>query len=157
MDTIGPISFVSIHGNPTGIFFAFFTSDLRNLSLTFLFTRTREVELHDWPCLLKFIPFIAKLAAKSGSASSKIIIGFFPPSSRDIFFKRGAADFATAIPVLTDPIIAILLMSGCSTKNFPFSGPPVTTFIKPFGNTSSNSSQNLNDEIGACSEFFYNK
>ena len=44
-------------------------------------------------------------------------------------------------------------MSGCSTKNFPFSGPPVTTFIKPFGNKSSNNSQNLKDEIGACSEF----
>ena len=99
------------------------------------------------------MPFIAKLAAKSGSASSKTIIGFLPPNSRDIFLRRGAADFATAIPVLTDPITAILFISGCSTKNFPLSGPPVTTFIKPFGNISSKSSQNLKDEIGACSEF----
>ena len=140
-----------------GIFFAFSTRDFRNFSFTFLLTKTREVELQDCPCLLKFIPLIARPAAKSGSASSKTIIGFLPPNSNEIFFKRGAADFAIAIPVFTDPITAILLISGCSTKNFPFSGPPVTTFINPLGKISSKSSQNRKDEIGACSEFFYDQ
>ena len=82
------------------------------------------------------------------------MIGFLPPSSNDTFLSNGAAPLAIAIPVFTEPITAILLISGCSTKYFPFSGPPVTTLIRPLGNISSSSSQNLKEEIGACSEFF---
>ena len=77
---------------------------------------------------------IANPAAKSGSASSKTIIGFLPPNSSETFFRSGAADLAIAIPVFAEPITAILFMSGCSTRYFPLSGPPVTTLIKPLGN-----------------------
>ena len=87
LETIGPISFVSIQGKPTGIFFAFSTKCFTKSSFKLLCTKTLEVELQDCPCLLKFIPLIAKSAANSGSASSNTISGFFPPSSRETFFR----------------------------------------------------------------------
>ena len=99
METTGPTTLVSIHGKPTGIFFTSVINVSKYLSCNFLWTKILEGELQDSPLVSKRIPLIVKSTAKLISASSKTIRGFLPPNSSDIFFNKGAASLAIAIPV----------------------------------------------------------
>ena len=64
-----------------------------------------------------------------------------------------AAPLATARPLLTDPVSAIMSISGCSDSRAPTTGPvPVTTFSTPAGSRSATSSANFMVVSGVCSD-----
>lgn len=70
------------------------------------------------------LPCDAHLTAWSRSASSKMMVGLFPPSSKVTTFKFvSAAVFKTFLPVAVLPVKATLLMSGCSLIAWPTVAP----------------------------------
>ena len=87
-------------------------------------TISREVEPHDWPWKLKFMPRTTPSSAASRSASGKITIGFLPPhSSVTVFTATPAARAWIARPVSARPMNAIRGTSGCATSASPASAP----------------------------------
>ena len=80
------------------------------------------------------MPDTAPLTASSRLASSNTMFGDLPPSSRPTFLKPRAAASLITRPVASEPVKAILRVSGCSTSGMPTSLPkPVTTFTTPAG------------------------
>src|SRR5271156_6686861 len=93
----------------------------------------REVEPHDCPHQVKFIPRTAAEATSAGSASGNAIKAFLPPGSSVTFFMVSAALFKIALPVGTDPIRATLAPRGYVTSASPQSLPPQITLNTPAG------------------------
>src|SRR5438045_9251504 len=76
--------------------------------------------------------------AASWSASAKMMLGFFPPSSRETFLNIGAQVSATLRPVRVPPVNEIVLIFGCAVIAAPTFGPvPCTTLSTPFGRPAS--------------------
>src|SRR5437763_5637986 len=76
--------------------------------------------------------------AASRSASAKMMLGFFPPSSNETFLYNGAAAYATFFPVTVPPVNEIVLIFGCAVIAAPTLGPvPWTTLSTPLGNPAS--------------------
>ena len=111
-DTIGPTSLPSSQGSPTGNASACATSASITSACSDSCTNTRDVELHDCPCRFMFMPFIAAVAAFTGSASGKTMMGFLPPSSRVTSFSPSAASRAMMRPVSTEPTNPMRSTSG---------------------------------------------
>src|SRR3546814_6449615 len=68
-----------------------------------------------WP-LAENIPASTPLTARSRSASSKTILGDFPPSSSETRANRSAALSATCLPTVVDPVKATLSTSGWAAR-----------------------------------------
>ena len=91
--------------------------------------------------------------AAARSASSKTTTGAFPPSSRCTRFSVFGGALATARPLSTEPVNAIMSISGCSDSRAPTTGPePVTMFSTPAGSRSATSSANFRVVSGVCSD-----
>src|SRR5438477_395683 len=99
-----------------------------------------------------FMPLIAALAAFFGSASGKMIIGFFPPSSKLTRFNPDAASRAIARPVGTEPTKPIRSTSGWRTSAEPVAPSPVVMLTTPGGKMPSHNSPMRRLDNGACSE-----
>src|SRR5687767_14188547 len=86
--------------------------------------------------------------AASRSASARTMLGDFPPSSSDTFFKVPAARAISPRPTSDDPVNAIASMPGWSTMAFPTTlPPPGMTFSTPGGRPHSRAySANFNRE-----------
>jgi hypothetical protein len=71
------------------------------------------------------------------STSSKISVGFFPPSSSDrCLYIWSAVSFLIWIPVAVPPVKEMPLVKGCLTKADPVVGPsPKTMLMTPGGNS----------------------
>ena len=92
-------------------------------------------------------------ATAFGSASSKMIIGALPPSSRWTRFNVSAAFRAIALPVATSPVSETRRTSGWATRRSPTGTPsPVTAFSTPAGMTSWASCMKRRSESGVCSD-----
>src|SRR3954469_22390352 len=73
-------------------------------------------------------------SARSRSASSNTITGFFPPSSKCTRFRVGAPCAMIAEPVALSPTKPIALMAECSVSALPASSPmPCTVLSTPSG------------------------
>ena len=90
-------------GSPTGSASTSATSASSTAPCSDSCTNTREVELHDCPWRFMFIPFTAAFAARAGSASGKMMMGFLPPSSRVTSFSPSAASRAMMRPSPPSP------------------------------------------------------
>ena len=81
---------------------------------------------------------VAASIARSISASSKIMTGFLPPSSKWKRFSVGAAWAMIICPVRLSPTKATALMPLCSVSALPASSPkPLTRLSTPFGSPAS--------------------
>ena len=123
------------------------------LSKTFSWANNLEPAQQHWPWL-KNIAEAAPAIAASISASGKIIVGDFPPSSNDTFFKLPEAAFVIILPTSVDPVNATLSTIGCSASGAPASSPkPVTTFKTPSGKMPASwiISVSLSADKGVCS------
>src|SRR6266480_2563322 len=91
--------------------------------------------------------------AASRSASAKMMLGFFPPSSSETFLNNGAHASATLRPVTVPPVNEIVLIFGCAVIAAPTFGPvPLTTLSTLFGRPASRQiSHNRNAVIGVSS------
>ena len=84
-----------------------------------------------------------------------MIIGSFPPSSRDTFLRFSAANLAIFLPVATDPVKVTTGTSGCFTIGSPADWPkPVITLITPLGRTDSTTLHQCNIDSGVISDGF---
>src|SRR6202522_2308126 len=88
--------------------------------------------------------------ARSRFASSRTIIGFLPPSSREQGLKLLAAVVPMVLPTADDPVKDTARTEGCSVSGAPASGPyPAITLITPLGTPASVSAwTRLNVESG---------
>ena len=122
-DVSGPISTSSpAPGSPTTIDATSSTSSCVNSSATDSCTSTRQAAPHSWPEFQK--PAARSAVAAAGrSASAKMTTGALPPSSRWTRLSVAAAAWATALPLRTEPVSAIMAMSGCSASREPTTGP----------------------------------
>src|SRR5690606_8114471 len=103
-------------------------STSRNLSYWLRCTQHLDVDPHDCPAHVKFLPPIAPFVALSKSASGQIMRGFLPPSSNVTGMIFSALDLRTATPVSVEPISVTRLTSGCLTRASPHSRSPLTIF-----------------------------
>lgn len=101
------------------------------------------------------LPNAAHLTAVSRWASSQIIAGLFPPSSRVTFFRLlPAAAFITCLPTTVLPVKLIFPIPICALIAAPATDPrPVTTFSTPGGNPASAARRAMKRDVrGAISE-----
>ena len=91
-------------------------------------TSMRVGALHDWPLLLKHwrVPCVT---ARRKSASGRMMLGDFPPSSCDTRFTVSAAARATAMPARVEPVNDTMSMSGCVESAWPTVGPSPLTML----------------------------
>lgn len=80
------MSVLGLLPGPTLSFLILAISFLVNTAATFLWTMILEAAVHLWPVVPK-APQRMPSTAKSKSASSMTMIGFFPPNSKPIFFN----------------------------------------------------------------------
>ncbi len=106
-----------------------------------------------WPLLAKAPPKIPS-ATTAGSASSRMMAGSLPPSSRVTRFRSGAAAAATFFPVAMDPVKLIFRGTGWLVIQAPRSSPPLTTFRTPGGRTDRRSSPVLRVDSGVNGDGF---
>ena len=108
--------------------------------------------MQHWPWLKNTAPCVPA-SADSRSASSKTMLGDFPPSSSDTRFRFPFAASAIFWPVVCSPVNVILSTSVCAASGAPAVSPkPVITFTTPGGNpTSVISSARRSAESGVCS------
>ncbi len=110
--------------------------------------------MQSWPLLAKpaiLIPGITR----SMSASSKMMTGALPPSSRWTLLSDAEAAFATSLPVATSPVSETMLTRGWRTRPAPTGSPcPVITLKTPGGKRSCTSSASRSVVSGVCSEGF---
>src|SRR6266404_386509 len=92
-------------------------------------------------------------AARSTSASSKMITGAWPPSSNVQRFISDPANEAISLPTATDPVNETLRTIGDVIRYFDTSeGTPQTTFRQPGGRPESwNSRASATTALGASS------
>ena len=105
------------------------------------------------PTRAKFEPFTTAAAAVSGATSSKIRMGFLPPSSRVRLLSTpdAPARACTASPVRSEPVNDTRGTSGCATRASPAAAPPGTTLKTPAGSRSSASEAITSGDSGVCS------
>src|ERR1700722_16305610 len=115
-------------------------------------TSMRVGASQDWPVLRKQGPTLS-LTASSRSASARMMLADFPPSSCVTRLIVGAAAKATATPALVDPVKETMAMSGCEAIAAPTLGPSPFTRLKTPGGTSASCriSANRYAESGAIS------
>ncbi len=91
--------------------------------------------------------------AASRSASAKMMLGFFPPSSSETFLKSGAHVSATRLPVTVPPVNEMVPTFGCAVMAWPTFGPvPWTMLSTPGGRPASRQiSQSRKAVIGVSS------
>src|SRR5690606_27086729 len=75
--------------------------------------------------------------AASRSASAKMMLGDFPPSSSDRRLMLPADALMIDRPVSVEPVNAILSTSSCAARSAPASPYPVTTLTTPAGSPAS--------------------
>ena len=108
----GPISTSSpAPGSPTTSVATSSTSSSANSSATDSWTSTRQAAPHSWPEFQKPAARSA-VAAAARSASGKMTTGALPPSSRWTRLSDSAAARATALPLRTEPVSAIMVDVG---------------------------------------------
>ena len=95
---------------------------------------SRDPAQHTCPWLNQ-MPSTRPSTALSRSASSKMMNGDFPPSSREIFLWLFAVAVRIARPTSVEPVKAILSTSACFTNASPVEPSPVTMFTTPAGNS----------------------
>src|SRR5260370_929112 len=96
-------------------------------------TMIRLVAVQRWPVVPK-PPQSPPSMARSRLASSRTIMGFFPPSSSEQCLKLLAAVCPTMRPTADDPVSEMARTSECSVSGVPTSGPnPVTLLLTPCG------------------------
>ena len=151
----GPRLVFEFSGSPTIIDFDFCTIKSIIFFDIFLSTITLLPATQDCPEAPKF-PAIIPFAALSRSASSKIIMGDFPPSSRLVAAKLFEEFCIIFLAVSVPPVKAILSISGCEVKGAEqFSASPVTIETTPFGKPASwINFDNSNIAHGAISDAF---
>src|SRR6185437_15398810 len=112
----------------------------------------RLVAVQRWP-VVPNPPQIPPSMARSRLASSRTIIGFFPPSSSEQCLKFCAAAAPTMRPTSEEPVKDTASTKAFSTIGAPASGPnPVTMLMTPFGNPASTSARTkLKVESGVSS------
>src|SRR5205085_9772220 len=67
-----------------------------------------------------------------------MMVGFFPPSSSEIFLNNGAPASATLRPVIVPPVKETVVILGCAVIAAPTFGPvPWTILRTPFGKPAS--------------------
>ena len=105
------------------------------------------------PTRAKFEPFTTAAAALSGSTSSKIRMGFLPPSSRVRLLSTPDAPAAacTASPVRSEPVNDTRGTPGWVTRASPAAAPPGTTLNTPSGSRSVASEAITSGDSGVCS------
>src|SRR5262245_28169610 len=108
-----------------------------NSSNTLRSTKTRLRAQQSWPALEKTL-IGDLLAACSKSASAKLMLGDFPPSSKEIRLISREASSITREPTAVEPVKEILRTSGCVTSASPTAVPaPGRTWSAPAGNPAS--------------------
>ena len=95
-------------------------------------TKQRVPDSQAWPAKKK-VPKSAPSTATERSASSQMMVGLFPPSSRVTFLMVSAASFMTRRPVSVEPVKATLSTIGFEHSSSPTSGPDPTTTLKTPG------------------------
>ena len=85
------------------------------------FRNTGQSCIQDWPVFLKHLK--APLSTASASASLKMILAPFPPSSKLTLLKSLAAFSEIKAPALVDPVNEIIFTSGWLVKAFPVTDP----------------------------------
>ena len=115
----------------------------------------RERAQQSWPALSK-TAYGADAAACSMSASPKITLADFPPSSRVTRLIVPAAPCITSFPTSVEPVNPIFATSGCSISRCPTIEPlPTRTLTTPSGiPASSTSSASRSAERGVSSAGF---
>jgi hypothetical protein len=98
-------------------------------------TYTRLIAEHTWP-LFWNAPQNSFSTTVSTSTSSSTMAGSFPPSSRVVRLRSGAAAAATFLPVATEPVKLILRGTGCDVIDAPSGSLPLITLSTPGGRTS---------------------
>ena len=88
------------------------------------------------------------------SASSNTTTGAFPPSSRWVRLRSGAAAWATCMPARVEPVIETNCGMGWATRARPVSRSPHTTLNTPGGRNSAAISASLSVERGVVSDGF---
>jgi hypothetical protein len=108
--------------------------------------------LQVWPELRKHLA-TPSVTASSRSASSRITLGDFPPSSSDTGLTAWAASSETRRPARVDPVKLTVSVPGCETIASPTTGPvPVTRLKTPPGSpTASHASARANAFSGTTS------
>src|ERR1700722_17439493 len=151
LDT-GPISVAGSFGSPSLMVAARATILSTSASATLCSTSRREPARHVWPVAAN-TPAITPLAAASRSASANTTCADLPPSSSENRVMFSIAALPTWIPVVVDPVNAILSTPGCEASAAPVSGPqPVTTLMTPGGKpASANSFANASVDVGVWS------
>src|SRR5580704_48551 len=98
---------------------------------------TRLVAVQRWPVVPK-PPQSPPSMASSRLASSRTIMGFLPPSSREQCLKLFAAVVPMMRPTADDPVNEMARTSACSVIGAPASGPyPATMLMTPLGRPAS--------------------
>ena len=142
----------SSNGSPIAIDSTAGTSSDNTLSYWAEPTRTRHAAVQSCPAL-KYPATFTHSTAVEMSASSKMMTGALPPSSRWTRFSVSAAFFAISLPVFTSPVSETMPTSGCRTSASPTGSPsPVMTLNTPGGKRSSASSAILSAVSGVSSD-----
>lgn len=125
-----------------------------NLSYISSWTKVLEPAIQLWPALEKTT--VACFTAYSRSASGKMILADFPPSSRVIGLRLCLWEFLiTKYPTYVDPVNETLLISLCCDNASPVFPSPVTKLITPGGKPASLIKfANIKAVNGVCSAGF---
>src|SRR6185369_9724585 len=100
-------------------------------------TSMRVGALHDWPVFITH-PCTPAVTVASMSASSRMMLADFPPSSCVTRFTVGAAAVATATPARVEPVNDTMSTPGCDAIAAPTVGPsPFTMLNTPAGTPAS--------------------
>src|SRR5579871_3812751 len=133
----GPISVSQSSGSPSLIRLARSTRWPTSSSCTRAWASRRDPAMQVCPDAAK-IPAITPFIAASSGASSKTMLGDFPPSSSVSRARFCAVPRMMARAVSVPPVKLTLATPGWETSAAPACGPyPVTTFTTPSGNPTS--------------------
>ena len=99
----------------------------------------------------------APLTAAATSASAKMMLGDFPPSSSETRFTVAAASRMMPWPTAVEPVNAILSTSACLTSAAPAVRPsPATTLKAPAGNPAACATSAKSRAVSGVSEAGFN-
>ena len=130
--TMGPMSGL-FRGLPRVMALVRSTRRRRKVSLKLSSMRIRDPAEQTSPWLKK-IPIMAHSTAPSRSASAKMMLGDFPPSSRPIFLTFAAAQRIMSCPTAVDPVKVTMLMPGWAAMALPTEPPgPRIRLTEPLG------------------------
>ena len=147
----GPISVFESSGLPTRNRVVASTSSLTKRSYTDRSTKMRERAQQSWPALPNTAEGAAA-AAFSRSASAKITLADFPPSSSVTRLTVLAAPSMTRLPTSVEPVKPILATSGWAIKRSPTTEPgPTTTLSTPSGRPAASASSAKRSAVSGVS------